>query len=414
MNVSSFVKISCVVALALGGVSLASPPLYKNTTITRSNANAYLEIDIKAFKNNLQVTKKLVGNKVKVCAVVKANAYGVGIYNVIPTIIEEKIPCIAIASNEEARVARALKYQGEILRIRTATIGEIKDAMKYNVTETIGNLSQAQELDSLAKQRHKKVNIHIKLNSGGMDRNGVDLSTDLGKKDALAIATLPHLNITGLMTHFPYDEVDRVKEGLKRFESDTQYLIKTAKLDRKKLTLHTANSFATVQVPESRYDMVRPGKLIYGYGGGNSSLPTQTMISFKSSVAVINSYPKGSSVSYDGTYTLSRDSKLANIPLGYYDGYAKSFSNEGKLLIRGHKVPIVGRVTKNTLMVDVTDYPDIKAGDEVVLFGKQCGNEITQAEIEKGTNTIFSETLGLWGNSNPIFIKDSKAKEVCN
>ena len=151
----------------------------------------------------------------------------------------------------------------------------------------------------------------------------------------------------------------------------------------------------------------------YGYGGGDENLPIQQIMSLKSQVAVINEYPKGSKVSYDGTHTLTRDSKLANIPVGYYDGYAKSLSNQGKVLIRGHKVPVVGRVTKNTFMVDVTDYPDIKAGDEVVLFGKQCGNEITQAEFEKGTGTILSETLGYWGSANPIFIKNYKMKEVC-
>lgn len=396
------------------GMAFCSPVLHENTTVTRANTNAYLEVDIKAFAKNIEITKKIVGDNVKICAVIKSDAYGAGIINVLPILIAKKIPCVAIASNEEARVIRKIGYQGQILRIRTATLGEIQDAMQYNVTETIGNLTQAKALDSLAKTLHKQIAIHLALNSGGMDRNGIDVTWEQGKKDALEILALPNLSITGLMSHSPYDEISKVQHIVKQFEKDTTFIITHGKLDRKKLTLHLANSYGAIQVPEARYDMVRPGKLIYGYGGGDSKLPIQQVMSLKSIVATINTYPKGSSVSYDGTHILKRDSLLANIPMGYYDGYAKSFSNQGKVLIRGHKVPIVGRVTKNTFMVDITDYPDIQAGDEVVLFGKQCGNEITQAEIEMGTGTILSESLGIWGSSNPIFIKDYNARDICS
>lgn len=371
-----------------------------------------MEVDTKAFKNNLEVAKKIASNA-KVCAVLKADAYGAGIRTLMPIVIEEKIPCVAITSNEEARVIRDMKYKGMILRIRTATNGELKDGIKYQITELIGNLDQAKFYDELAKKMGKKFTIHIPLNSAGMDRNGIDLSMDKDKAQAVELAKLPNLIIGGLMTHFPYDEVDKIKELKKKFDADTNFLIEAAGLDRSKLILHAANSYAAVQVPEVRYDMIRPGKLIYGYGGGDPTLPIQQIMSLKSQVAVINEYPKGSKVAYDGTYTLKRDSKLANIPLGYNDGYALALSNKGKVLIRGHKVPVVGKVTKNTFMVDVTEYPDIQAGDEVVLFGKQCGNEITQAEIEKGTGTILSETLGYISSANPIFVKDYEAKEVC-
>lgn len=398
--------------LGSSNVTLTAPILKDNTTVTRMNTNAYMEVDLLAFKRNLEVTKEIASNA-KICAVIKSDAYGAGISNVLPVLIESKIPCVAITSNEEARVVRKGKFKGEILRIRTATMGELQDGLKYNITEVLGNLTQAQQFNAIAKKMGKKFSIHIKLNSGGMDRNGVDLSTKKGKDEAVKIATLSNLNVEGLMTHFPYDDVAKVKELIKKFDIDTKYLIKAAKLDRKKLTLHTAASYASVQVPESRYDMIRPGKLIYGYGGGDPKLPIEQIMSFKSQVAVINEYPKGSSVTYDGTYTLKRDSKLANIPVGYNDGYAKSFSNQGHVLIRGHKVPLVGRVTKNTFMVDVTDYPDIKAGDDVVIFGKQCGEEITQAEMEKGAGTILSETLGYIGSANPIFIKNIKKEDIC-
>ena len=398
-------------SLTLSSIMYASPVLHDNGVANRANVNSYMEVDTRAFANNIKVAKKAMGN-VKICAVIKSDAYGAGISTIMPVLISEKIPCVAITSNEEARITRALGYKGEVLRIRAATMGEIKDAIKYNVIETIGNLEEAKKLDYLAKSLKRKINIHIKLNSGGMDRNGLDVSWERGKQDAREIFKLKNLVITGLMSHSPYDEVDKVKEIVKKFDRDTDFMIKEGKLDRSKLTLHLANSYGAMQVSEARYDMVRPGKLIYGYGG-DANLPIKQIMSLKSYVAIINDYPKGSSVSYDGTYTLGRDSRLANIPIGYYDGYARSFSNKGVMLIRGHKVPVVGRVAKNTTMVDITDFPDIQEGDEVVLFGTQCGNEITQKEIESGTGTILSETLGIWGSSNPIFPKDYSAKEVC-
>lgn len=372
-----------------------------------------MEVDTKAFANNLEITQKLMGKDVKICAVLKSDAYGAGIVNVLPVVIQQNIPCVAITSNEEARVVRELKYKGEILRIRTATMGEIKDGMQYNITEVLGNIDQANALSAFLKNQNKMMNVHIKLNTGGMDRNGIDLHRDEDRQNAIALARLSNLNITGLMTHSPFDEVDKVKSIAESFKNDTDFIIKEARLDRSKLTLHMANSYGAVQVPEARFDMIRPGKLIYGYGGGDKSLAIKQIMSLKSIVATINPYPKGSTVSYDATFTLKRDSRLANIPMGYYDGYAKSFSNIGHVLIRGHRVPIVGRVTKNTFMVDVTDYPDIKPDDEVVLFGEQCGSEITQEEIEKATGTILSESLGIWGSANPIFIKDDTIKAQC-
>lgn len=390
----------------------SAPILKENTSVNHENTNSYMEVDLDAFKSNIELTKK-IANRAKICVVLKSDAYGAGIVNVLPIVIQEKIPCIAITSNEEARIVRNGKFKGEILRIRTATNGELQDGLKYNITEVLGNFNQAKQFNSMAKKIGRKLPIHIKLNSGGMDRNGIDLSMQKGKDEAINMTKLPYLKVTGLMTHFPYDNVKKIKELIKIFDRDTNFLIKEAKLDRNKLTLHTAASYASVQVLESHYDMIRPGKLIYGYGGGDPNLPIKQIMSFKSQIATINEYPKGSSVSYDGTYTLKRDSRLANIPVGYNDGYAKSFSNQAYVLILGHKVPVLGRVTKNTFMVDVTDYPDIKAGDSVVLFGTQCGSEITQAEIEKWSGTILSETLGYIGSANPIFIKDNKKKDLC-
>ena len=115
----------------------------------------------------------------------------------------------------------------------------------------------------------------------------------------------------------------------------------------------------------------------------------------------VNNYLKGSTVGYDRTFTLTRDSRLANLPIGYSDGYRRAFTNKGHVLIRGHRVPVVGKISMNTTMVDVTDFPDIVAGDEVVLYGKQGGAEITQSEIEEISGALLADLYTVWGNSNP-------------
>ena len=276
--------------------------------------------------------------------------------------------------------------------------------MKYNMTELIGNPDQASAISQLAQKHGKTLNYHLALNSAGMSRNGLDLSTDAGKQAALAIAKLPHLKITGIMTHFPVEEKTDVEKGLAAFKSETAWLIQTAKLNRSQLTLHTANSFATLAVPEARMDMVRPGGLLYG-----DTIPDHTeykkIMAFKTRVASVNAYPKGNTVGYDRTLTLTRDSRLANLPMGYSDGYRRVFTNKGHVLIRGHRVPVVGKVSMNTTMIDVTDYPDITAGDEVVLYGSQGDAQITQSEVEDINGALLADLYTVWGNSNPRFAK---------
>ncbi|MDB6057886.1 MAG: alanine racemase [Verrucomicrobiales bacterium] len=367
---------------------------------TAQNAHAWLEISEPAFEHNLAEMKKLVGANTQICAVMKADAYGHGISLLMPAIIRAAIPYVGITSNEEAAEARRAGYKGKLMRLRTATPAEIEAALPYDIEELLGNLALAQDASAIAHRHHITLRYHLALNSGGMSRNGIELKTDAGKSDALALLRLPQLRIVGIMTHFPVEEVADVRGGLAAFNNESAWIIREGHLDRSKLLLHTANSFTTLEVPEARLDLVRPGGALYG-----DTVPSHTeyqrVLSFKSRVAAVNAYPKGNTVCYDRTFTLTRDSRLANIPVGYSDGYRRVFSNKAHVLIDGHRCPIVGRVTMNTVMVDVTDFADVQAGDEVVLFGKQGAAEISQTELEDMSGTILVEVYGLWGRVNP-------------
>jgi alanine racemase len=321
----------------------------------------------------------------------------------IPSVIAAGIPYVGITSNEEAATVRASGYAAKVMRLRTASRSEIEAALPYRVEELLGNFELARVASAIATEHHVELRFHFALNSAGMSRNDLELKTDTGKADALKLLKLPGLACVGIMTHFPMEESREVRTGLEMFNRDAAWLISKGNLDRSKLLLHTANSYATLAVPESRLDLVRPGSILYG-DSFSSHTEYHRVMAFKSRVASINSYPAGNTVSYDRTYALKRDSRLANIPVGYSDGYRRVFSNKGQVLIRGHRCPVVGRVTMNTIMVDVTDFRDVKLSDEVVLFGRQGSDEITQAELEGIADTLLVDISTLWGQANPKFL----------
>lgn len=396
-------------ATLLGSQPALAAPLLDATAPARSEAaaptgNAWLEIDKAAFEHNIRQLQTRLAGKSRICAVMKADAYGHGIALLVPSVIASGVPCIAVASNEEARVVRQKGFKGRLTRVRTATLAEIRGALRYNMEELVGNLAHARAAGQLAQQQGRTLRIHLGLNSSGMSRNGLEMATEQGRQDALALVKQPGLQLVGIMTHFAVEDADDVRKGLAAFKQQSQWLIDNAGLDRSKLTLHAANSFATLEVPESHLDMVRPGGLLYG-----DTIPSYTeyrrVMAFKTRVAAVNAYPAGNTVGYDRTYTLKRDSLLANLPLGYSDGYRRVFTNKGYVLVNGQRAPVVGKVSMNTTMVDVTDIPGVKPGDEVVLFGKQGNAEITQTEMEDINGALLADLYTVWGNSNPRRLK---------
>ncbi len=406
-SVRSIKFLALSVMVMMGGQAYAAPNLTVLGDYSYSNhvnANAYLQIDVQAFEDNITRLQHTLADKSKICAIMKADAYGNGIDLLMPSIIKLNVPCIGIASNDEAKVARAHGYKGVITRVRLASADEIRSGLPYQIQELVGSLDKAKEISQIAKQNKQTIDVHLALNAGGMDRNGLDVASEQGKQEALAILKLPNINTVAIMTHYAFEDEAFVRERLALFNEQAAWLIKAGKLNRKKLTLHTANSFATIAVPESHLDMVRPGGLIYG-DTIDAKPAYKKIMSFKTKVASIQSYSKGTTVGYDGAYTLTRDSRLANLPFGYSDGYRRVFTNKGHVLINGHRVPVVGKTSMNTTMVDVTDFPDIKAGDEVVIYGKQGDNEITQAEIEEINDALLADLYTIWGNSNPRLIK---------
>ncbi|PSW03560.1 alanine racemase [Photobacterium lipolyticum] len=394
-----------LVALALMGQTAAhaAPLLVDFDNSEREervqSSNAWLEIDTKAFSGNIQLLQNQLKNDTKICAIMKADAYGNGIAGLMPSIIANQVPCVGITSNEEARVVRKHGYTGKIMRVRAASKNEIEGGLEYQMEELIGTKAQADQIIDIARANGTTIPVHLALNTSGMGRNGLDLTTYEGQVEGVEIAGDPNLKIVGMMTHFPNEGLDEIKRKVERFKVETKWLMDSADLKRKDITLHVANSYITLNLPEAHLDMVRPGGMLYG--DYPATAPYQRIVSFKTRVASLHHFPAGSTIGYGSTKVLERDSVLANLPIGYSDGFARSLSNKADVLINGQRARVMGMASMNTTMVDVTDIVDAQANDEVVIFGRQGFEEITGEETEEKSGRILPEHYTVWGATNP-------------
>ncbi|ELB2788831.1 alanine racemase [Vibrio alginolyticus] len=404
----TLLSLTIAAAIAIPVMQATAAPLQISNTAAKAEqvqgANAWLEINLGQFRDNIEQFKSHMDGKTKICAVMKADAYGNGIAGLMPTIIEQQIPCVAVASNAEAQTVRDSGFKGQLMRVRSADIGEIEAAIDLNVEELIGTAEQAKALSKLAEKAGKEIKAHLALNDGGMGRNGVDMTTEAGKKEALEIAQQTGVSIVGIMTHFPNYNADDVRQKLASFKDSSAWLIKEANLKRDNILLHVANSYTALNVPEAQLDMVRPGGVLYGDLPTNPEYPS--IVSFKTRVASVHHLPKNSTVGYDSSYTTSKESLMANIPVGYSDGYPRKMGNTAEVLINGQRAKVAGVASMNTTMVDVTGIKDVEPGSEVVLFGSQQGKTISAAEMEKHAEVIFPELYTVWGSANPrVYVK---------
>ncbi|HBO22902.1 MAG TPA: alanine racemase [Providencia sp.] len=404
-------RLKYLALLPLLVVTACQQPANTNITTT-ANAqvqpvivnNAWIEISRSALDYNVKKVQALLGNKSSMCAVLKGDAYGHDLSLVAPVMIENNVQCIGLTNNQEFEQVRELGFKGRLMRVRNATEQEMAQASIYDVEELIGNLDMAQRLNAIALKQNKIIPIHLALNSAGMSRNGLEVSNAQGLNDAKLISELPQLKIVGIMSHYPEEDETQIRKDLAKFNQQSKQVLAVTGLKREDVILHVANTYATITVPESWLDMVRVGGIFYGDTVATNDY--KRVMTFKSNIAAVNHYPKGNTVGYDRTYTLKRDSVLANIPVGYADGYRRVFSNAGHVLINGQKVPVLGKTSMNTVMVDITDLKQVKPGDEVVFFGKQGKAEITAEEVEDISGALFTEMSILWGATNPRVLVD--------
>jgi alanine racemase len=367
------------------------------------NVGNWLEIDAVAFESNVRDVLSVIDDRALLCAVVKSDAYGHGADLVLPSLVRLDIPFVGVGSNEEAAVARRCGFEGRILRVRAAAPQEIKAGLDQDIEELVADPESAWEMRNIAAEAGKPIRIHLDINSSGMSRHSLDVSSTLGRACAVGIVSHPWLQLAGIMTHFPKDNNRHIEQVLLRFHSQAMTLLQLTGTRREDVLLHCANSYAALHVPGSWLDMVRAGAVLYG-DSDPAAGQFQRCLTFKARIASVNSYAAGSKVGYGLTRTLTRDSRLASVTAGYGDGYRRALACQGSVLVHGRRAAIVDLVSMNSMVVDVTDIADVSPGDEVVLFGRQGSEEITPAELETANSAILADLYTVWAGGRRILV----------
>lgn len=373
------------------------------------------DIDLDAFRFNLDSIKKNINENTQIITVLKADGYGHGAVPLAKEAEkEERVWGIAVATVEEALELRRGGIKKPLL-ILGYTYQEDYDLIaEEELRPIVFKLSMAQELSQAALRKNKTIKIHIKIDTG-MSRIGY---RDLEKSvpEILEISRLPGLEIEGLFTHFARaDEREKAPayQQLEKYQA-FQKALKEAGL---KIPLcHCSNSAGIIRMPEANMDAVRAGIILYGLYPSEEvekePVPLKPLMTLKSHIAYIKTLEPGVQISYGGTYTTQKETRVATIPVGYADGYARSLSNKGWVLIRGKKAPILGRVCMDQFMVDVTDIPEARELDEVILLGKSQDQQITMEELGELSGRFNYEFACCISKRVPrIYFKGGKAIE---
>ena len=346
------------------------------------------EIDLRAIRHNLKQVRRKIGGHPLIMAVVKANAYGHGMIPVVSSILKHKsAQYFGVAIVEEGIELRK-SFSRIPIHVLTAPERDQLDLyVKHALELTLCDIAIAKKLNALCKKLKKVCSVHVKIDTG-MGRIGV------APNDAVefikSVSAMTHLFIKGVWTHFATsDEQDLsfANTQLSIFRSIITHL----ELQGIHIPLvHCANSGAILQLPDSYFDMVRPGIMMYGYTPSQEidrATDLRPALTVKAKVGFVKRVKQGTSISYGRRYYTNTESGIASVTVGYADGYFRSLTNNAAVLIKGKKFPLAGTVCMDQVMVDTSD-EDIRVGDEVVLIGKSGGEQISAWDIARAVGTI--------------------------
>lgn len=342
----------------------------------------WAEIDISALKHNFNILKNKAVNT-QLMAVVKADAYGHSAKAIATVLEQEGAYYFAVSNIDEAIALRNYGIQKPILILGYTPVSRVTDLADYKISQCVYSPEYAYTLSKSADDNNTFVKIHIKLDTG-MSRIGFDCRSDEldGIKDAIKSASLPRLNLEGVFTHFAV--ADRTKQTEDGF-TDAQYTRFIKAIDTFKAAgltpklCHCCNSAGFLIDNDKRLSMSRIGISLYGLKPSSDLeslgdfIPVMTV---KSVVSMVKEINEGDTINYGRTFKANKKMRIATISAGYADGYPRVLSNKAYVLINGKKAPVVGRICMDQMCVDVTNIPDAKMGDEVILFGKELSVDI--------------------------------------
>ncbi len=374
------------------------------------------EIDLASFRHNVNVVRSLVEPGVKIMAVVKADAYGHGAVPCAQAALEAGAECLGVAVLEEGIELREADIGAPILVLGSIFPNEIQDLLHYHLSPALFHYPLAHLLARQAEKRGKTVGVHVKIDTG-MGRLGIPPEEFVCLMQQLS--ALKNLRVEGVFTHlssadepdpdYTLTQLTRFSEALKLWTDQGEPLPPT----------HCANTAGILKFPQSHREIVRPGIILYGAlpspdlapilaasektSGANRFRP---VMQWKTRILSVQRVPKGRALSYGRTFVTERDSLIATLPVGYADGLSRSLSGKMEVLVHGQRAPQVGTICMDLTLIDVTDVRgDVRAEDEVVLFGTQGEDTITADEMAEWEGTISYEVLCNVGKRVPRVYK---------
>ncbi|MBR4821463.1 alanine racemase [bacterium] len=356
---------------------------------------SWAEINLNAFRHNVEALRKMLPKGTKILLPLKANAYGHGLEATAKAAFEFGIDWLGLATCREALEIRSYVPNANILVLSPSEPDDVRVLSIHNITPVLVDLDNARAMNESARHFGMPLQAHLKIDTG-MGRVGFRYD----KLDDIYEATkLSHINVTGIMTHLamadhPLSELTIDQQ--KRFQEVLLYLFK------KGVSIplrHMEASGAVLNIDNTGYNMVRPGILIYGgYPLSQAEkeklhgTTLEPMLSWKTRVTQIKKVPKGQSLGYNAVYTTTQETYIATIEVGYGDGYRRILSNRAEVLIKGKRYPVRGMISMDQTTIELgPDEPVVKPGDEVVLLGRQSGSEITVQEMAEWMGTITYE-----------------------
>lgn len=372
---------------------------------------SYAVVNLSKLKRNFLNIRKMIKN-VKIMAVVKADGYGHGIIEtarLLNALGRKKPEYFAVAFSDEAIVLRKAGIRQPILIFEPFSKNQVKDLFQYNFIATVFNDEHVRILQEGAKKYNSnksyKIKVHIKVNTG-MNRLGIDYSRT--EKFISELADDPHFIIDGIYTHFASSEEKNKsfsKIQVKRFK-EVLDMLKVKKI--KYGLAHAANSGAILDLPDSYFDMVRPGILLHGYYPSletSESIKLEPVMSLISRVSSISKIKTGDTVGYGRKYTAKKNTTIISVPVGYADGFNRALSNKARAIIRGKIYKQIGTVAMDRISFEIGN-AKINVGDKVILLGKDKNNEITAWDWCKILNTIpYEITCGIRKRIDRVYVK---------
>ena len=391
---------------------------------TRPN---WAEVSVSALRHNFRTVQKHVGPAVTVCAVVKCDGYGHGAAGCAAALAQEGARWFGVTSTDEGVWLRDAGIDGRILVMTGCWHGEEEELLRHKLTAAVFRVEDCEALVRAAEQMHlrERIPVHLKIDTGmarlGLPREQVDDFAELVKR-------LPQIELEGVFSHLASAEVIDAEDA--RLQS-VRFGLALRRLDAHGLGAplrHLANSSAAIARPETWHTMVRPGIALYGYqlpitlandspAPDAPKLPLQPALSWKARVVYLRNVPAGQALGYGGTYVTPKPARIATVPVGYGDGFSRRLSNglanlqpcpiasspagpgnsagcpAPAVLVRGQRAPILGRISMDLTLVDVTHIAGVEIGDEVILVGRSGDHRITAWNHARWSDTVIYETL---------------------